>query len=425
METILGDFTLGSDSPMEICRIHKKEFKMPHELELPSTEDGTGYLKSAVINHVDAVKSSHERLIGEAQHILSSAEAERQQILGEARRQAEGIMSLAQTQVQELETEVAQKRREVERELGQKSAEANAQTSAIIERAMSKVHSLVKTAQQSLEEAEVAAKDREVESLGKFAEATVHVGTLLKDAEAHTAMLLEKADNDADEIRLRAETHLTYAYQEAQNIEAAARDRADSIMDQANQHQDRVRDWCDSKIAYTVTTMEQFKSFYFDTTDRLEALYTTGLNAVGQLANANFPEPGDTKMLDFPDTQDNGYISDEFAATTMEPKATPEVVALAKDMGIDLSELENLSDGDLDFTWENPDHLRESAEEDTDGTEYVQIEEAQDVNQSDLLEMEDDSKASNADSLEDTIADADNTTERGDDLIIIEDQEGR
>lgn len=316
---------------------------MPIELDLPSTQDGTGFLKSAVIEHIIHVRQEHSKLVAMAQETLDDAQEQRRRIISEAKTDAETLLGEAVAQKSVLDQEIAERMQEVDRYVRRKSNEASARTTEIIERAMSKVHALVKTAQESLVEAENTASQREVASLQEFSDTVSHAGTMLREAEEHVALLRQEATSEAESIRLRAETYLTYAHQEAQNIEAEAKARAQEIVDVANDHEDKVRAWSEAHVADTVTTMEQFKAFYLDTVNRLSALYQTGLSVTEQLAHADFPEPGDTKMLDFPQRDDQGYIRDDLAENK-EDYTSSEVAALVEDLGLELDDLEQSAD---------------------------------------------------------------------------------
>lgn len=296
---------------------------MSNELELPLTEDGTGYEKESVEQLVAVERDRSARVLEQAEAILVSAqqqgaetvaaaEARKQELLDEAdalvAERTAGLDTIREDKLAELEdyvasaTEESAKRREdAERDSVEKVSnaekvaertlrDAERKASNIIEEAMSKVHALVKTAHGKLEAAKADAEAIRQDGLTEYAEATARIGSLIAAAEAHASQEIADAQEEAEQHRLDAETTLIYAKEESRLMRESAQNESDRIFGEATKYRLEVAKLTETELAAARESIEAYKTFYNDNVSRLTALWTSNLEISNQLAAVEFPD---------------------------------------------------------------------------------------------------------------------------------------
>lgn len=305
---------------------------MPNELDLPLTGDGKGYLKEDVEKYVEEVNDSPRRILEQAQTILESARNQADETIAEAEKLAaektEGLDTIREETIQLAELEAEEIRESAKKDTTELRETANLETKELrdktekearsqisaadkkathtIEQAMSKVHALIKTAHGKVEAATNRANEMDAESNRQFAEATAHIGSLVVDADGYRENEISKADVDAENLRLDAETMLAYAKEETRLIRESAKNDAERIVREATEYRDQIADWTTSELSSARNIIAQYKTFYDDNISRLVAIYDTNLTVARQLADVQFPD-GENLVP----SEDYSFTSDE------------------------------------------------------------------------------------------------------------------
>lgn len=153
------------------------------DINLPLTDDGTGYRKEAVTAYLKQISDHFNARVndaksdtrGDTEKMLSNANVIGEQFINEAKEKANKLIQDAQNKASGI------------------LAKANQEAGNNIEGALTKVHALVKSAQDKLGDAEVKAADLEKESTEKAAK-------LHKDAVKHIAGLEQEAQENHERV---------------------------------------------------------------------------------------------------------------------------------------------------------------------------------------------------------------------------------
>lgn len=339
---------------------------MSQELSLPLTGDGTGYLKEAVEEQLALEKEKARKIVEQAQILLSNAEQRSNQLLHDAETATADKLAEAEKVVAEktatMEASRVARLGEIEKELKQanlnaddtarkKIAGAEKKASHIIEEAMSKVHALVKTAQSKLETAKKESSAMEAKGLKEYTIATTKASELIVDAEEYATAEINSAKEDAETLRLEAETMLAYTQEESRLQIVAATAEANRVADEAAAYQQEVLDWAEAELNSAREKIESFKAFYEDKVARLAALHQSGLSEIKSLDETTFPDGANLRMADEPEEKDTKPSVDETSAVA------ETVIKPVSEEKSDVIEVD--SNEDVDNTFINVEDLEE------------------------------------------------------------------
>lgn len=344
-------------------------------LNLPMTEDGSGYTKEAVEEFAQKADYRARHLIQQAETLLTDALEKKESIIEEGKNESQRLIDEAKLYHEEsivasnslldnaheksnsIEAELnnmkSQKLEEIKDELDKERAkgkniikkaeqqsdkmlaEAKNKANAYIEENRSRVHGIVKNAENKRQEAEKKAKELILKSTRAYSDSIAGSGKLTKEAEE----VLFNA-------KIESDTVLTYATEEAKNLKADSESTAQAlisnaekkaqwitneseaeasrIIEGAQKYSNEVAVWAAEEIEKSVSIINSYKAFYDDNISRMLALFNTNIEMVSALGHVQFPDGSQNfqtiDVVEFPDreTKDEEPIPVENAETQSE-----------------------------------------------------------------------------------------------------------
>lgn len=310
-------------------------------LDLPMTEDGSGYTKEAVEEFAQQADYRARHLIQQAETLLNDALEKKERIIEEGENESKRLIDEAKVYHEEsivesnkllddaheksnnIEAELdnmkAQKLEEIKDDLDKERAkaegiikkaeqqsdkmlaEAKIRANSYIEENRSRVHGIVKNAENKRQEAEKKAKELILKSTRAYSDSIAGAGKLTKEAEEvlfnakiESDTVLTYATEEAKNLKADSESTaqalLTHAEKKAQWITAESEAEASRIIEGAQKYSNEVAVWAAEEIEKSVSIINSYKAFYDDNISRMLALFNTNIEMVSALGHVQFPD---------------------------------------------------------------------------------------------------------------------------------------
>lgn len=354
-------------------------------LDLPMTQDGSGYEKSAVEEYVKQADYRARHLIQQAESLLSDAIEKKGQIVAEGEQESQKLIDeanriLAEAQIksdtldaeidnlkavklEEIKDELEQERakgadivKNAEQQASKMLAEAKLKANSYIEENRSRVHGIVKNAENKRQEAEREAKALVLKATRAYSDSIAGAGKLskeakevLEDAKIESETLLtyatEEAKNLKNDSEAKAKLVIEQAERKAQWITTESENQASRIIEDAQKYSNDVAVWAAEEIDKSVSIINQYKAFYDDNISRMLALFNTNIEMVSALGNIQFPDGSHNfktiEVVDIPnkDTKDDEPVNETSLATEGLPNEELPDEELPDDLISDLDSL--------------------------------------------------------------------------------------
>lgn len=352
-------------------------------LNLPMTEDGTGYTKEAVEEFAKQADYRARHLIQQAETLLNDALEKKESIIEEGKNESQRLVDEAKVYHEEaivasnnlldsaheksnnIEAELdnmkAHKLEEIKDELDKERAkgegilkkaehqsdkmlaEAKIKANAYIEENRSRVHGIVKNAENKRQEAEKKAKELILKSTRAYSDSIAGSGKLTKEAEEvlfnakiESDTLLTYATEEAKNLKSDSESTaqalIAHAEKKAQWITRESEAEATRIIEDAQKYSNEVAVWAVEEIDKSVSIINSYKAFYDDNISRMLALFNTNIEMVSALGNVQFPDGShnfqtiDVVELPERDTEDKAPVPVETVETSTPQPVDEEVI---------------------------------------------------------------------------------------------------